>query len=466
MTVLFIRLYNITHIQTFTQISPTARKDSPGVPIDVCNLRSQRGTCKNNIRRYFYHSFTGKCFEFIYSGCNGNENNFLTAEECMQRCGRTATQGLPVSQGNVCSFLPDRGNCRGNSYRYYYDKKEGKCMPFFYGGCSGNANRFVTEQECLQRCGNKEGVTTQSLPKVDKCSLQPERGSCRYFIRYYYFNTEKGTCEEFPYSGCDGNENRFSSEDLCMLACGRNKATTAVFTMTQTVEVEEESIDNTDTCDLPVARGTCNDNSQRYFFNNLSGQCVQFTYSGCGGNLNNFITEEGCQQRCGEVEGTEACVENEVYDTCGSACPLTCENYQQPPDICTLQCSNVVNNVGHSRLQDNQGSECPNQFSRKDKRMNGGYGQRILPQNSRKVESLVRALLTPQFRIISLSTGINPCEAEKSIGPCNQYKKMYYFNKSTGLCEEFTYSGCGGNGNSFLRKEYCDSRCVNKGQTT
>ncbi|KAG8171057.1 hypothetical protein JTE90_025924 [Oedothorax gibbosus] len=321
MTVLFICLYNITHIQTFTQISPAARRDSPKVPIDVCSLRSQRGTCNNNTLRHFYHRFTGKCFPFIYSGCDGNGNNFRTAEECMQRCGRSKStsrifssifteetdfQGPQVKQGDVCSLLPDRGYCRGNSYRYYYDKNEGKCMPFFYGGCSGNANRFVTEQECLQRCGNKGGVTTQSLPKVDKCSLQPERGGCRYFIRNYYFNSEKGTCEEFPYSGCDGNENRFSSEDLCMLACGRNKATTTVSTMTQTVEVEEESIDNTDACDLPVARGNCNNNSQRYFFNNLSGQCVQFTYSGCGGNLNNFITEEGCQQRCGEVEGSHA----------------------------------------------------------------------------------------------------------------------------------------------------------------
>lgn len=32
------------------------------------------------------------------------------------------------------------------------------------------------------------------------------------------------------------------------------------------------------------------------------------------------------------------CPPSSTYSTCGTACPLTCENYQNPPTICTRQC--------------------------------------------------------------------------------------------------------------------------------
>lgn len=30
----------------------------------------------------------------------------------------------------------------------------------------------------------------------------------------------------------------------------------------------------------------------------MSGQCVQFTYGGCGGNSNRFSTREECERYC------------------------------------------------------------------------------------------------------------------------------------------------------------------------
>ena len=37
-------------------------------------------------QHYFYNSTTGRCEQFIYSGCEGNGNNFQTLEECQQGC--------------------------------------------------------------------------------------------------------------------------------------------------------------------------------------------------------------------------------------------------------------------------------------------------------------------------------------------------------------------------------------------
>ncbi|KAG8136591.1 hypothetical protein E2320_005157 [Naja naja] len=38
--------------------------------------------------------------------------------------------------------------------RWYFDVTEGKCAPFFYGGCGGNRNNFDTEDYCMAVCGS------------------------------------------------------------------------------------------------------------------------------------------------------------------------------------------------------------------------------------------------------------------------------------------------------------------------
>jgi len=36
--------------------------------------------------------------------------------------------------------------------RYYYDPELGDCRQFVYGGCHGNANRFLTYSDCETTC--------------------------------------------------------------------------------------------------------------------------------------------------------------------------------------------------------------------------------------------------------------------------------------------------------------------------
>lgn len=52
----------------------------------VCNLTPEAGSCFAAIPIYVYMANTGKCEEFIYGGCGGNENNFKTKEECENTC--------------------------------------------------------------------------------------------------------------------------------------------------------------------------------------------------------------------------------------------------------------------------------------------------------------------------------------------------------------------------------------------
>ena len=44
--------------------------------------------------------------------------------------------------------------------------------------------------------------------------------------------------------------------------------------------------------------GPCINSRQRYYFNKRAGKCEQFTYGGCKGNANNFLTYDTCYSKC------------------------------------------------------------------------------------------------------------------------------------------------------------------------
>jgi len=60
-----------------------------------------------------------------------------------------------------------------------------------------------------------------------------------------------------------------------------------------------ESLVTTDACSLPRAIGPCKGARPRYYFNPLTKTCEPFTFGGCGGNRNNFVSLQDCSRVCG-----------------------------------------------------------------------------------------------------------------------------------------------------------------------
>ncbi|XP_074067263.1 protein AMBP [Macrotis lagotis] len=110
---------------------------------DFCYLKKDVGPCLGMINRYFYNVSSMTCEIFHYGGCLGNGNNFNTEKECLQTCRIEAACRLPITPGP----------CRGISHLWAFDASQGKCVPFIYGGCQGNGNKFYTEKECKEYCG-------------------------------------------------------------------------------------------------------------------------------------------------------------------------------------------------------------------------------------------------------------------------------------------------------------------------
>ena len=65
---------------------------------------------------------------------------------------------------------------------------------------------------------------------------------------------------------------------------------------------------DTAVCDLSVEVGPCRESLPRYHFDERSGICVGFVYGGCGGNGNNFVSQEACESLCG-ADSTEGSTE-------------------------------------------------------------------------------------------------------------------------------------------------------------
>lgn len=185
-----------------------------------CLLSPSSGPCKGQIPRYYFDLNDGQCKKFSYSGCVGNSNNFLTLQECRESCDNTTkpsdmSRSAKVIQADVCTLPSETGPCRAMHERWFFDHKSGNCATFIWGGCGGNDNKFMSEDDCIQKCKRDKQYEQQQV----RCLLKSETGPCRAAMPRYFYNADSGKCEMFLYGGCDGNANNFEDPASCMKSC-------------------------------------------------------------------------------------------------------------------------------------------------------------------------------------------------------------------------------------------------------
>ncbi|KAJ8004903.1 hypothetical protein DPEC_G00141120 [Dallia pectoralis] len=128
-----------------------------------------------------------------------------------------------------CKLDVDSGtDCGDYTQRWHFSKALGACSPFWYGGCDGNANRFSTENECLEKCGiynhtSPVEIEETTVDNQDACFLKQDEGGCQNYTVKWYFDTTQNECSRFWYGGCGGNDNRFETQEACEGVCLRRK---------------------------------------------------------------------------------------------------------------------------------------------------------------------------------------------------------------------------------------------------
>ena len=69
---------------------------------------------------------------------------------------------------DICRQSAETGPCRARKTRYFYDVSIGDCRQFTYGGCNGNANRFLTIDNCRNVCRGVDHVPAETTQLTTK----------------------------------------------------------------------------------------------------------------------------------------------------------------------------------------------------------------------------------------------------------------------------------------------------------
>lgn len=406
----------------------------------VCALPKAEGPCRASIIQWYFNSVNQRCERFYYGGCEGNANRFNDRESCERQC-IAPSSSISASSSDPCLETRDYGTCSDYSERFYYDVEDRRCHRFYYSGCGGNRNNYATLEECYARCERPREVTTSSTTEstiaggqfqIDFCFKEADSGPCqnRNQIRWYY-NRRDGVCKEFIYGGCGGNENRFESQYECQTKCWNSQ----------------------DICGLPVARGSCSLNFTQWFYESHSNECFEFQYSGCHGNANRFSSKQACINQCRTIGASDPKHGPQSAMTVPQRTPV-------PPSITIPE---------QCRLPRESGP-CHGYYQRWYYSMENRQCQMFIyggcDGNMNRYNTFEHCDAVCNARGSMVEEGPHEgdsreviCKLSVESGPCEETRARWFYDAGSHTCLPFAYGGCSGNKNRFKTYEECISFC-------
>ena len=96
---------------------------SPQVHTDICSRLPDSGYyCMGAVGdlppyqiRFYFDIRTNSCRCFIYNGCDGNQNNFMNVDHCLEWCSPNTTIADRLTRGYTSVFAAQESECH-----YFY----------------------------------------------------------------------------------------------------------------------------------------------------------------------------------------------------------------------------------------------------------------------------------------------------------------------------------------------------------
>ncbi|XP_071140148.1 carboxypeptidase inhibitor SmCI-like isoform X3 [Mytilus edulis] len=188
---------------------------------NVCDLKKDVGPCNARMSRYHYDVDSGECKQFFYGGCDGNENNFKTKQECFTDCEK-----------RVCTLVVHYGSGGAKIKRWFYNSETMKCETFIYGGSYGNKNSFKKKRSCKKLC---KGVERDPCGNIPPC-IRPQPNECSDFtydiingveciVGCFNSRCKQGSCPTSPFPVCTSEcllDSECAGNKLCCSGCCRS----------------------------------------------------------------------------------------------------------------------------------------------------------------------------------------------------------------------------------------------------
>eukprot|EP00095_Tigriopus_kingsejongensis_P007489 maker-scaffold580_size130538-snap-gene-0.29 protein:Tk07489 transcript:maker-scaffold580_size130538-snap-gene-0.29-mRNA-1 annotation:"kunitz-like protease inhibitor precursor" len=243
------------------------------------------GDCQLEQGVYGFNQTENQCVPYIYSGCGGSDNLFLSHEACKNRCEIQIAPRCRIEH----TFEPCLPSPSYTSV-WVYSEEQRMCVVTV--GCSNTkriGNEFSTSSECERTClsDRSHSLEVEPMFALEGCLLRPERGSCHGSLPRFYYEPMDETCHSFTFSGCHGNGNNFQSFQHCLATCHDAE-----------VRADGSILTNASICEQPKLKGPCRRDQPRFFYNPSIETCEEFRYGGCKGSRNNFPTRAQCEATC------------------------------------------------------------------------------------------------------------------------------------------------------------------------
>ena len=269
----------------------------------------------------------------------------------------------------------------------------------------------------------------------------------------WYYDTKDQRCRQFYYGGCGGNENKFTTEEACLQRCEKKPepAPESIFEpepepAAKPAPAPEQPSVSVNVCEEKADPGSCGNYTLIWYFDKDESICRQFYYGGCGGNGNRFSSEMECKHQCvGEPEP-------EPEPRPAPAQPEQPEPSEQ--NICELpQDTGDCDNYTPMWYYNNANSSCSMFYY-------GGCGG----NNNRfaSEEDCNYRCGTPPRNDLEESSETDDsrkCFLPVETGNCLENEVRWYYNSADGICEQFMYTGCGGNENNYATETECEDEC-------